>query len=668
MSLNQLPAKDSYRREVRTEWGGINLNENAGDGELIEAVNMSSREYPLLATARPFVKRQADYWSVQNDIFAPYVYAGELGFEYADNSPHGLGIYLWDPTRPGSQSNCPVVDNSSGMAATKQYAIMGTRMCMFGGNAEGYPQHKRIYDFSTGEVTSTGMVPSMESTFSLGNVDVVFTRGTIGGVPAQGNTIYCAGVNWGDYFSVGDAVTISGCVNESNNKTPIIREIDGPYLRFSENTFVGEIVPVLYWDAQADYSVGTTFGFTHNGASYLWETDVDIPKGTRLGLNTNSMAVYFDVGDTRYTYVTQQGSYGPGAVVQTFASNHFTISRTVPDLDFVCVNENRMWGCKGDTIYASKLGDPLNWNVYDGLSTDSWTAETGTQGDFTGCCSYQGYPTFFKDNAVFKVLGDEPKNFTLRKQNIMGVKSGGDKTIVEIRGKLYYLSHAGVMEWNGGDYPTIISGALGIDPGMVSDAGSTGAGTDTVRYYIQLGPMVYTGNEYVPWSSRYSVYVYDTRYGTWHMIPVDPIYKAAEFAGDGTHNWMLKDHDDETGTYFIYNLSSYDLYPDTETDWRVTFADSTRAYKTALTGSESKKGVLRLLIRCRLAGSMKVWIAYDGGEFEQAAEFSEMAKTSKVVPLILRRCDFWQLRLTGKGDAVIYSIAVEKYGGEWQQA
>ena len=43
MSLNNLPAGDKFRREVRTEWGGINLNESAGDGELIEALNMSSR-------------------------------------------------------------------------------------------------------------------------------------------------------------------------------------------------------------------------------------------------------------------------------------------------------------------------------------------------------------------------------------------------------------------------------------------------------------------------------------------------------------------------------------------------------------------------------------------------------------------------------------------------
>lgn len=106
-------------------------------------------------------------------------------------------------------------------------------------------------------------------------------------------------------------------------------------------------------------------------------------------------------------------------------------------------------------------------------------------------------------------------------------------------------------------------------------------------------------------------------------------------------------------------------------DWTVTFADSTRAYKTALTGSEAKKGVLRLLIRCRLAGTMKVWIAYDGGDFEEALTLGGedgLGKTTRVVPLILRRCDFWQMKLTGTKEAVIYSIAVERYGGEWQQA
>lgn len=115
-------------------------------------------------------------------------------------------------------------------------------------------------------------------------------------------------------------MTISGAVtHESNNKTPIIREIDGDYLRFYENTF----------------------------------------------------------------------TIGSGGDAETL-----TIKRTVPDMDFLCENENRLWGCKEDTIYASKLGDIFNWNVFDGVATDSYSVNVGSAGDFTACCSYLGYPCF----------------------------------------------------------------------------------------------------------------------------------------------------------------------------------------------------------------------------------------------------------------------------------
>jgi hypothetical protein len=40
-----------------------------------------------------------------------------------------------------------------------------------------------------------------------------------------------------------------------------------------------------------------------------------------------------------------------------------TIARVMSDLEYVCENENRLWGVGGNTIYSSKLGDPFNWNV-----------------------------------------------------------------------------------------------------------------------------------------------------------------------------------------------------------------------------------------------------------------------------------------------------------------
>ncbi len=122
--------------------------------------------------------------------------------------------------------------------------------------------------------TSDDTFGSMESSWTG---EVTFQDGTLYDEPAEANTIY-ADVNWSDYFKVGDAVTISGCITlTGNNKTPIIREIEGNYLRFYENIF---------------------------------------DKGTE---------------------------------------SNVTVARTVPDMDFVIENENRLWGGKGDTVYASKL-------------------------------------------------------------------------------------------------------------------------------------------------------------------------------------------------------------------------------------------------------------------------------------------------------------------------
>ncbi|CAN4034983.1 hypothetical protein PKCEKB_PKCEKB_19180, partial [Dysosmobacter welbionis] len=97
------------------------------------------------------------------------------------------------------------------------------------------------------------------------------------------------GVDWADYFKAGDAVTIAGCTKHpENNKTPVIREIDGDKLYFYE---------------------------------YIFTLD----------------------GEDGVTPYTETGE--------------LSVSRTVPDLLFVCENENRLWGCDKTTIYASKLGD-----------------------------------------------------------------------------------------------------------------------------------------------------------------------------------------------------------------------------------------------------------------------------------------------------------------------
>ena len=50
----------------------------------------------------------------------------------------------------------------------------------------------------------------------------------------------------------------------------------------------------------------------------------------------------------------------------TEASTSIKIQRKIPDMDFICESENRLWGCSNSaqTIYASSMGDPTNFYVY----------------------------------------------------------------------------------------------------------------------------------------------------------------------------------------------------------------------------------------------------------------------------------------------------------------
>jgi hypothetical protein len=501
-----------------------------------------------------------------------------------------------------------------------------------------------------------------------------FQNGTYQGVEAENNTLYASGANWGQKFKAGDAVTISGSSDPENNRTVIIREISGDELRFYENTFAYGWYTVSIGSgglAAGTYAIGDTGktftlseAWTHSGLLYYKE-------------GRNTVTLEYKTGESTAEGMTVPLDIPPGTPDETLGGIRglvelfpVTVARTVPDMDYVCVNENRVWGCKGDTIYASKLGDGTNFNVFDGLSTDSWTTETGTPGDFTGCASFQGYPVFFKGNAVFKVLGDEPRSFTLRKSNIFGVAAGCDRSIVEIRGRLYYVSPVGVVEWTGGDHPEEISHALGTESSELLDAV---AGTDGIRYYTELTVRPYDRNK----RDARHLYVYDTRYGTWHEQEHTETGRSW-FWWNGVDFRMMQNRPggiEGTNWLYSYDLAGPGQYlPFTTVApriWTATFADSTRAYKTVLTGSEGKKGVLRLLIRCRVSWYMRVLVAYDGGEFEEAAYIggSEGAeKDTYAVPLILRRCDRWQLRLTGQGGAVLYRIAVERYPGEWQQA
>ncbi len=181
------------------------------------------------------------------------------------------------------------------------------------------------------------------------------------------------------------------------------------------------------------------------------------------------------------------------------------IERRFPVLSYACSHNNRVWGCNYDgnlnEIYASKLGDPLNWYSYRGLSTDSYAVSCGEHGKFTGCSELGDTVVFFKENCIYTVYGTEPSNFQTVKTDCYGVQEDSENSICRINGSVYYKSCHGIMRLSEGSLPVSVSEVLGADKWSAAVAG-----TDGRRYYIAMTDL----------SGEREMYVFDTYTDLWH--------------------------------------------------------------------------------------------------------------------------------------------------------
>ena len=521
--LPQMIYGDGIRKAQTLQFGGYNHNLYAGDGQIWDMENMTSDYAPLLSPRKPRYKVAK--------LNKPNGFYGKDGMYWVD----GTTFYA------GGTDKGTVTDSEKTFCALGAYIII-------------LPDKKMYH-------TINGTFENIEKTWTGA---ATIKDGSYVGEAAKANTIYAQDVNWSEYFKVGDAVTISGAVKHpENNRTPIIREIDGGELRFYENVFV-------------------------------------INEG----------------GD----------------------AETLTIERTMPDLDFICENENRLWGCKGDTIYASKLGDPTNWNVYDGLSTDSYAVNVGSAGDFTACTSYLGYPVFFKEEIIYKVFGDKPSNFQVMSSASLGVERGSAKSIAIAGETLYYNSRAGIMAYSGG-----IPSPMGAAFGTVRYKDAVG-GSDGRKYYVSMK------ND----QGRYTIFAYDTWTNLWHKED----YKEVINYGWNEELYFL---DADGNLWLSGNTREVPDGAEKEAPVNsiVEFGDFTES-------DANKKGTAKLQLRIEVDADSEVQVQmmFDtDGEWVPVSTLVTKVKRSYYLPIIPRRSDHFKIRLVGVGGWRLYSLVRENYSG-----
>lgn len=327
------------------------------------------------------------------------------------------------------------------------------------------------------------------------------------------------------------------------------------------------------------------------------------------------------------------------------AGAEFSIRRSVPDFVQVCEDGNRLWGCDGDTIYASKLGDPFNWNVFDGLDTDSYTVTPGSSGEFTGCMNFQGYPTFFKEDRMYKVYGSLPSDFQVVDSPCLGVAKGCGGTLAVVGDSLFYLGANGPMMCTG-SLPYPVGRALGA----VRFVGGR-AGSDGLKYYACLEDS----------QGLQALYVYDSQRRLWH---IEDEMEAVGFCGSGGDLYCL----DAEGRLMV--LGSPKAVPEGATQegdirWCAEFGDFTEE-------NPNHKGLSKLQLRLQMeeGSEARVLVQYDSeGTWRLVRALSgESGKRNYYLPIIPRRCDHYRIRLEGTGRCRLYSLVRETYSGSERNA
>ena len=472
----------------------------------------------------------------------------------------------------------------------------------------------------SGLSTVTGHVESGPVTLTnLSKAPVKFFSGTYEGEAAAANCIQLPGHITS--FAVGDAVKIAGCSNPKNNfEALVIREIS--------------------------YQ-------TYSGANF-----------TTLHFYENS----FDIGDGEVYVVDDTGAMQE---VDGYAeSGTITFSRNVPDLDILFSHENRVWGAKEDTIWASALGKPEVWYNFDITGLESWTVDVLDEGDFTGGCSFLGYPIFFKDNHIYKVYGSIPSEFRVVGSADLGVEPGSGGSLAIAGEKLFYLSRAGVMCYTGA-LPQVISQPFG-DIKLHNAVG----GSDGLKYYISSTDEG-TGETTGP------TYIYDTQTGIWHT----DWGRFLAFAWSGHGLYVLRSFDSGQG----------------EVQARICFVG--RPEDAPPGGEWEDVGFYAETFNLTEASPLRTWVGaplevriemdedsdfyfeykYGDGDWERLGPCytTDAAKTanrgvtgpvsvvtpgtrSYILPQIPRRTDHYRIGLRGHGRIWIYSIAPKtEQGSSW---
>ena len=573
MKYPTLPVQDSSR-ELVEYFKGYNHNLRIAKNEFFDMKNMTSDHYPVLSPRGKrgfFAKPASPQGIIAKDTIC-----------YVDGSDFVMGEYRIAMGLSTAAEDCP-----------KQLISMGAYVIIM-------PDKKYI---NTMDITEFG---NIEASFTT-TTDVSFELCTI----------------TGDVYS--DTVISPA---EPSNPANLDYWID---TSTTPNTLKQYSATSNMW-----VSIATTYikiSAAGIGKAFQQYDGVTISGIQAAKLqDLNSTMVLWDKGDD---YIVVVGILDV-VTTQTASQGGITVARKMPNMDFLIESGNRLWGCRygvalnGDVvneIYACKLGDFKNWNCFMSLSTDSYTASCGTDGQFTGAITHMGYPLFFKENCVHKVYGNYPANFQIQDTACRGVQKGCHGSLAIVNETLFYKARSGICAFDG-SLPTDASYVLGNE--TYSDAVGGAHGN---KYYVSMKHS----------DGTWHMFVYDTAKSMWHR---EDNFHASAFCSNKGEMYAI----DADNQNIITLFGSGDVY-EQSVNWMAETGEIGIS-------SPDMKYISRITIRMSMEANsmMDIYAQYDlSNEWIHLCNIRGTNLRSFSIPIRPRRCDHMKLRFVGDGGAKIYS-------------
>lgn len=383
----------------------------------------------------------------------------------------------------------------------------------------------------------------------------------------------------GSMFAEGDKVTIAGCTNSNYNGSFIVKAAGTNYI-LVDGTLAAD--------------------FTQSSGLTITRTSFE-----QAGVTVK-----------RTSFIRASG---------------ITVKRTSPDFDFVCEHENRLWACNSDNheVYASKLGDPTNWNCYEGISTDSYTVTIGSDGDFTGCCSYMGQVLFFKEQTIHILYGNKPSNYQLSELHMPGVRAGSAASLCVVDQVLYYIGRNGVYRF-GGASPEKISDQI------TSELTEGVSGHQDGKLYLSCLK-----------DGARALLVYDPKYQAWY-------------------------HEDSTQFKFAVFGEGKLYYVDGENKLRTITGTSTDVIEWSIESGDLRESLLdqKYISKARFSlwmdaeAEADIYFRFDEDPmWHRAGTVHSVTPKAYNIPIVPQRCNKFRWKMEGKGQIKLLAMGITVEGG-----